>query len=86
MIRRSDNTLKGTIRQLLDIKEVKEISNKEAYERLVKANKAITENKFKSTIYHQFIVEIENDTSEMLSSMKRKNLLLYLITLYFKKG
>ena len=58
LIRRSDNTLKGTIRQLLEIKEVKEISNKEAYERLVKANQAITESKFKSTIYHQFIVEI----------------------------
>ena len=43
LIRRSDNTLKGTIRQLLEIKEVKEISNKEAYERLVKANQAITE-------------------------------------------
>lgn len=75
LIRRSDNTLKGTIRQLLEIKEVKEIANKEAYERLVKANQAITESKFKSTIYHRFIVEIENDTSETLSSMKRKKLI-----------
>lgn len=85
LIRRSDNTLKGTIRQLLDIKEVKEISNKEAYERLVKANKAITENKFKSTIYHQFIVEIENDTSEMLSSMKRKKLVALLNNSLFQE-
>jgi len=78
LIRRSNNTLKGTIRQLLEIKEVKEIANKEAYERLVKANQAITENKFKSTIYHRFIVEIENDTSETLSSIKRKKLIALL--------
>jgi len=78
LIRRSDNTLKGTIRQLLDIKEVKEIANKEAYERLVKANQAITEAKFKSTIYHRFIVEIENDSSETLSSIKRKKLIALL--------
>ncbi len=78
LIRRSDNTLKGTIRQLLDIKEVKEISNKDAYERLVKANQAISENKFKSTIYHQFIVEIENDTNEVLGNIKRKKLIALL--------
>lgn len=78
LIRRSDNTLKGTIRQLLEIKEVKKISNKEAYERLAKANQAITESKFKSTIYHQFIVEIENDTSEVLGNIKRKKLIALL--------
>lgn len=78
LIRRSDNTLKGTIRQLLDIKEIKEIANKDAYERLVKANQAITEAKFKSTIYHRFIVEIENDLSETLSSIKRKKLIALL--------
>ena len=78
LIRRSDNTLKGTIRQLLEIKEIKEISNKEAYERLVKANQAITESKFKSTIYHRFIVEIENDTSEVLGNIKRKKLIALL--------
>ena len=78
LIRRSDNTLKGAIRQLLEIQEVKEISNKEAYERLVKANQAITESKFKSTIYHRFIVEIENDTSELLGNIKRKKLIALL--------
>ena len=86
LIRRSDNTLKGTIRQLLDIKEVKEISNKDAYERLVKANQAITENKFKLTIYHQFIVEIENDTdSEVLGNIKRKKLVALLNNSTFQK-
>ena len=48
LIRRSDNTLKGTIRQLLEIDEVKQIANKDAYERLVRANQTITEDKFKS--------------------------------------
>lgn len=85
LIRRSDNTLKGTIRQLLEIKEVKEISNKEAYERLVKANQAITESKFKSTIYHQFIVEIENDTSEVLGNIKRKKLIALLNNSVFQE-
>lgn len=74
LIRRSDNTLKGTIRQLLEIDEVKQIANKDAYERLVRANQTITEDKFKSTIYHQFIIELENDTSETLSRIKLKKL------------
>lgn len=78
LIRRSDNTLKGTIRQLLEIKEIKEISNKEVYERLIKADRTITEGKFKSAIYHSFIVEIENDTSEMLGNIKRKKLIALL--------
>ncbi len=85
LIRRSDNTLKGTIRQLLEIKEVKEISNKEAYERLVRANQTITESKFKSTIYHQFIVEIENDTSETLGNIKRKKLIALLNNSVFQE-
>lgn len=85
LIRRSDNTLKGTIRQLLDIKEVKEISNKESYERLVKANQTITEGKFKSTIYHQFIVEIENDKSEILPRIKQKKLIALLNNSLFQE-
>ena len=89
MIRRSDNTLKGTIRQLIDIDEVKQIANKEAYERLVKANQTISEQKFKSTIYHRFIVEIENESREssdelnILSPIKRKRLLALLKNDFF---
>lgn len=84
LIRRSDNTLKGTIRQLLDIDEVKQLANKEAYERLVRANQTITEDKFKSTIYHQFIIEIENDDSETFSKMKRKKLIALLNNAIFQ--
>ncbi len=66
LIRRSDNTLKGTIKQLLEIEEVKNLKNKEVYERLVKANQTISEQKFKSEIYHKFIVEIDTDETKTL--------------------
>ena len=63
MIRRSDNTLKGTIKQFLDRDEVKNLKNKDIYERLVNANQSISETKFKYKIYHEFLVEIEADES-----------------------
>lgn len=78
LICRSNNTLKGTLRQLLAKNEVKEIANKQAYDRLLKATRTISEGKFRSTIYHQFIVEIENDTSEKMSSTKRRKLIALL--------
>lgn len=79
LIRRSDNTLKGTLRQLLDKDEVKHIANKEAYERLVKANQTISEKKFKATIYNSFIVEIQSDEKEGgLSNVEKKNLIALL--------
>lgn len=75
LIRRSDNTLKGTIKQLIEIDEVKNIKNKDVYRRLLNANTTITEQKFKLEIYHKFLVEIENDTdSEKISNRSRKGL------------
>lgn len=73
MIRRSDNTLKGTIKQFLNIEEVKNIRNKDVYERLVKANQNVSEQKFKFEIYHKFLVEIADDDEAILSSSDRKN-------------
>lgn len=73
MIRRSDNTLKGTIKQFLNIDEVKNIRNKDIYERLVKANQNVSEQKFKFEIYHKFLVEIADDNESILSSSDRKN-------------
>lgn len=79
LIRRSDNTLKGTIRQLLEIDEIKSIANKDAYERLVKANQTISDQKFKTEIYHRFLVEIESDEREdSLSSVEKKKLIALL--------
>lgn len=56
MIRRSDNTLKGTIKQFLNIEEVKNIRNKDIYERLVKANQNVSEQKFKYEISTKFYI------------------------------
>ena len=80
-IRRSDNTLKGTIRQLLEKPEVQGISNKEVYERLVKATVSVDENKLKDLIYHNFLVEIENDDDcheIRITNVKRKRLKAFL--------
>lgn len=63
-VRRSDNTLKGTIKQLLEKPEVSSVQNKELYERLVSATSTISEGKLMNAIYHQFIVEIEDDNGE----------------------
>ena len=73
MIRRSDNTLKGTIKQFLNIEEVKSIRNKDIYERLVKANQNVSEQKFKFEIYHKFLVEIADADESVLSNSDRKN-------------
>lgn len=63
-VRRSDNTLKGTIKQLLEKPEVASIKNKDLYDRLVNATSTISESKLKNAIYHQFIEEIEDDNGE----------------------
>lgn len=80
-IRRSDNTLKGTIRQLLEKPEVQGIANKEVYDRLVKASVSVEANKLKGMIYHNFIIEIENDQDEhdiKLTNVKKKRLISFL--------
>ena len=80
-IRRSDNTLKGTIRQLLQKQEVQDISNKEIIKRLANASAAVPEDKLKDMIYHHFIIEINNDNDEQeiqLNNIKRKRLVAFL--------
>lgn len=80
-IRRSDNTLKGTIRQLLQKPEVQDISNKDIIKRLANASAAVPEDKLKDMIYHNFIVEINNDNDEQeiqLNNIKRKRLVAFL--------
>lgn len=80
-IRRSDNTLKGTIRQLLEKSEVQDIGNKEIIKRLANASAAVSEDKLKDMIYHNFIIEINNDNDELeiqLNNIKRKRLVAFL--------
>ena len=83
-IKRSDNTLKGTIKQLLGKPEVKNIKNKDVFDRLVKASAEMPENELKSTIYLSFITLIDADDGKKydedksLSEVKRKRLAEYL--------
>lgn len=80
-VRRSDNTLKGTIRQLLAMPEVQEIANREAYDRLTKAVVTEDEEKLKGRIYHDFINEIEHDDGSRdvcLNRIKQKRLTVFL--------
>ena len=80
-IRRSDNTLKGTIRQLLDMPEVQEIANKDAYDRLLKAAAYEDENKLKGRLYHEVLNEVEHDEEDRsihLKNIERKRLIAFL--------
>ncbi len=80
-IRRSDNTLKGTIRQLLQKPEIQGMSNKEIIKRLSNASVAVPEDKLKDMIYHNFIIEINNDNDNneiTLNNIKRKRLVAFL--------
>ena len=73
--------MKGTIRQLLEKPEVQDISNKEVYERLAKASLSVEENKLKDMIYHNFIIEINNDSDEQdiqLTTVRKKRLIAFL--------
>lgn len=79
LIRRSENTLKGTIKQLLGIEAVKNLKNKDIYERLVKANTTISDVKFKEEIFAKFIVEINvSEDDDTLTSLERKRLVALL--------
>lgn len=80
-IRRSDNTLKGTIRQLLDLPEVQEIANKDVYDRLTRAVVYEDEAKLKGRIYHDFINEVEHDDGSReirFNSFKKNRLTAFL--------
>lgn len=75
-VRRSDNSLKGTIKQLLELPEVANIPNKAVYDRLVRATSTIDNKKLKDMIYQNFIVEIRNDENdEILSNNEKKRLI-----------
>lgn len=80
-IRRSDNTLKGTIRQLLEKPEVANMKNKDVYDRLVNATGVVNEEVLKNNIYYKFIIAADqNDDSYTitLSNIIRKQLIAFL--------
>lgn len=78
-VRRSDNSLKGTIKQLLELPEVANIPNKAVYDRLVRATSTIDNKKLKDMIYQNFIVEIKNDENDEIVSNNEKKRLVELL-------
>lgn len=91
-IRRADNTLKGTIRQLIDLPEVKSLPNKELYKKLLSAATSVPEKELKETIYYQFIIQITNDDGKAgdeesvrrINNVDRKHLIALLQNSLFK--
>lgn len=91
-IRRADNTLKGTIRQLIELPEVKDLPDRELYKKLSSASTRIPERELKNTIYYHFVTLIESDDGtagngeeRMISNVDRKHLITLLQNDLFKK-
>ena len=91
-IRRADNTLKGTIRQLIELPEVKDMPNRDLYKKLASAANTVPEKELKETIYYQFIIQITNDDGKAgdeegerrVSNVDRKHLIALLQNNLFK--
>ena len=90
-IRRADNTLKGTIRQLLDLEQVKNLPNKDLYKKLASASTTVPELELKNTIYYGFVNLIESDDGKagsdgdrFISNVNRKHLVTLLQNATFK--
>ncbi len=91
-IRRADNTLKGTIRQLIELSEVKDLPNRDLYKKLASAANTVPEKELKETIYYQFVIQITNDDGKAgdeegerkVSNVDRKHLIALLQNSLFK--
>lgn len=90
-IRRADNTLKGTIRQLISLPEVQNLSNKDLYKKLASASTTIPEIELKNTIYYAFVNLVESDDGRageaeerIISNVDRKHLVALLQNSLFK--
>ncbi len=91
-IRRADNTLKGTIKQLLEIHEVKNMPDKELYKKLASASTTIPELELKNSIYYTFVNLIESDDGKagedkerMINRVERQHLVALLQNALFKE-
>ena len=91
-IRRADNTLKGTIRQIIDLPEVKNLPNRELYKKLASASIKVEEVELRNTIYYAFINLIDNDNGKagdgavrIISNVDRKHLVALLQNSLFKE-
>lgn len=90
-IRRADNTLKGTIKQLIEVEEIKKLPNTELYKKLASASITVPELELKNTIYYSFINLIESDDGKggeeerIISNVDRKHLIALLQNSLFKE-
>ena len=91
-IKRADNTLKGTIKQLIDMPEVQNMPNKNLYKKLASASTTMPEIELKNTIYYTFVNLIESDdgkasedTERMINRVNRQHLVALLQNSLFKE-
>ena len=91
-IRRADNTLKGTIKQLIELPEVKNMPNTDLYKKLASASTTIPEIELKNTIYYAFVNLIESDDGKagedkerMINRVDRQHLVALLQNALFKE-
>ncbi len=79
-IRRNDNSLKGTIRQLLELDEIKDIPNRDLYKKLSEAGQNIGTEELKNKIYFTFLSKIRSDEDTSILSRIEKTKLLALLS------
>lgn len=91
-IRRVDNTLKGTIKQLIEMPEIQNMPNKDLYKKLASASTTMPEIELKNTIYYTFVNLIESDdgkagedTERMINRVNRQHLVALLQNSLFKE-
>ena len=91
-IKRADNTLKGTIKQLIDMPDVQNMPNKNLYKKLASASTTMPEIELKNTIYYTFVNLIESDdgkasedTERMINRVNRQHLVALLQNSLFKE-
>ena len=91
-IKRADNTLKGTIKQLIDMPEVQNMPNKNLYKKLASASTTMPEIELKNTIYYTFVNLIESDdgkasedTERMINRVNRQHLVALLQNSLFEE-
>lgn len=78
-IRRLGNNLRGAVAQLLDAGIVKDEEIEERMRKFINSVDSQDENHFKSTIYYNFIAEIENDTrNEIFTPVEIRDLAAFL--------
>lgn len=89
-VKRADNTLKGTIKQLIELPEIRNMPNKELYKKLVSASTKIPEIEFKNSLYYGFVNLIDSDDRSsddedyLISHVDRKHLVALMQNSLFK--